>query len=142
MSTQRTRPCDKCGRAIRWVRDAEGKPVPLDEAAPVYMRETDRDNGVSFYVEVPRDIAGVLHFRTCPNNGRQPHHIRTWPLPGETAPMVADGVDTRRWWLDRAGESPLTAAEERVLQQQAGDVVAQAESKQPPASKVDDGETW
>lgn len=28
--------------------------------------------------------------------------IRTEPLPGETAPMVASGVDTREWWLRKA----------------------------------------
>jgi hypothetical protein len=32
--------------------------------------------------------------------------IRTEPLPGETAPMVAPGVDTSGWWARRNGGAP------------------------------------
>lgn len=31
--------------------------------------------------------------------------VRTWPLPGETSPVVAPGVDTSGWWARRAAEN-------------------------------------
>lgn len=46
--------------------------------------------------------------------------VRTVPLPGETAPMVAPGVDTSGWWARRAAAKAVDADPAAMLQAAAG----------------------
>lgn len=53
--------CKGCGREIIWGRTPEGKSIPLDTIAPVYV--THPQGGSSI---VRHSTAWVSHFATCP----------------------------------------------------------------------------
>lgn len=55
--------CKGCGKAIIWAVDENGKTIPLDKSAPVYI-----ETGVGHMrgIGVKRDKRGyVSHFATC-----------------------------------------------------------------------------
>ena len=55
--------CKGCGRKMFWGKTAEGKSIPLDASAPVYL--LNHSSGVA---ERVHDIF-VSHFSTCPKAG-------------------------------------------------------------------------
>lgn len=68
--SQEPQPCKGCGRPILWGRSEDGKPLPLDASAPVYLREFDPETRRTFWVLDARGPSGrialVSHFVTCP----------------------------------------------------------------------------
>ena len=76
-TTDRTTECRDCGRSIEWAR-IDGRNVPLDCGARVYVREHDPDYATHerprnrpFWVEVSRDEARVNHHDVCPARARR-----------------------------------------------------------------------
>lgn len=59
-----TTPCRGCGKAIVFVTNNEGKSVPLDPVAPVYVRMRDGDGGALWARDTSGEIL-VSHFATC-----------------------------------------------------------------------------
>lgn len=59
-----TTPCRGCGKPVIFVRTAEGKTVPLDPVAPIFVRERDGDGG-ALWAQDRGDSVFVSHFATC-----------------------------------------------------------------------------
>ena len=61
--------CKGCGKEILWATTKEGKRIPLDATAPVYMR-VQADPSMGFQLQDPVaervHVAYVSHFATCP----------------------------------------------------------------------------
>ena len=76
--------CRGCGRPVRWAF-IDGKNVPLDPIAPIYMRIYSPDTQEHFWVRDERlddePLALVSHFATCPEANRFSRNRR----PGEEA---------------------------------------------------------
>jgi len=62
--------CRGCGKSIDWGVTPEGKKIPLDPSAPVYVitERSSRPDG-SWGVQRTQD-AMVSHFITCPDANR------------------------------------------------------------------------
>lgn len=59
--------CKGCGRKIVWGIKPDGKRVPLDAVAPVFLlRGLDKEQGCYPVDIAPPDTAFVSHFATCP----------------------------------------------------------------------------
>lgn len=56
--------CRGCGRQVVFVTTAEGKTVPLDPSAPVFVREADGDGGGVWAQDRSGSVL-VSHFATC-----------------------------------------------------------------------------
>jgi hypothetical protein len=66
----KTAKCKGCGRKIVWGVTREGKKIPLDAVAPVYMVSTDtEDVEGSAMADRARGFM-VSHFATCPEAAR------------------------------------------------------------------------
>ena len=61
--------CKGCGNPIVWGETEEGKKIPLDPRAPVYV-ETDPDTQTQPIPVTRSRIAMVSHFATCPDANR------------------------------------------------------------------------
>lgn len=59
-----TSPCKGCGKPVVFVTTAEGKTVPLDPVAPIFVREPDGEGGAVWAQDKSGDIL-VTHFATC-----------------------------------------------------------------------------
>lgn len=59
--------CSICGADTLVVNDADGKPVELDCAVPVYLREVDREPArpVVFWAQVATAFGRVEHRHVC-----------------------------------------------------------------------------
>lgn len=66
-------------------------PVPAPDSSHDDL--TDSECSPAFWVNPSVDA-----YDWCGEFKNADDALRTDPLPGETAPMVAPGVDTRRWW--------------------------------------------
>lgn len=55
------RKCKGCGAEIIWARNENGKMIPLDAKAPVYIIDPDNPDHC-----VRSNYAHVSHFATCP----------------------------------------------------------------------------
>ena len=86
-------PDDRYGRCHRF------PPVPAPDSTADHLDNSDCSPG--FWLS-PRVMATYW----CGEFKKAEDALRTEPLPGETAPMVAPGVDTRRWWVHHAGSTP------------------------------------
>lgn len=60
------RPCKACGTPLHFVRTMEGKLMPLDEKAPVFVIHEDAEGEP---IAVRKHEAWVSHFATCPKAG-------------------------------------------------------------------------
>jgi hypothetical protein len=59
--------CKGCGRRIVWARDPEGKAIPLDASAPVYIVEETATKNIVQRRDCRRagPLFLVSHFSTC-----------------------------------------------------------------------------
>lgn len=59
--------CTLCGAAVIPATDANGKPIELDAAVPVYLAEIDREPArpVVFWAQVDGAFARVEHRHVC-----------------------------------------------------------------------------
>jgi hypothetical protein len=89
LSPERRKPtqCDRCGKPIYWIR-FEGKSVPLDFSAPVYMRMWDPDGKKHYWHLVGDAQALVSHHASC---GRMGHLVEA----------VDRLLPNREWLLSR-----------------------------------------
>ena len=53
--------CKGCGKSIHWGRTKEGRTVPLDSIAPVYMFVVDDPSAATCTVDEATDVALELH---------------------------------------------------------------------------------
>lgn len=59
--------CRGCGRKILWARTSDGKPIPLDAIAPVYLvAEVESPERGDNLTATRAHNAYVSHFVTCP----------------------------------------------------------------------------
>lgn len=66
--------CRGCGKKILWARTSDGRRIPLDPSAPVYVLLSDAECGdqngpvVILHPAADRKLKGpwVSHFATCP----------------------------------------------------------------------------
>ena len=55
--------CKGCHKKMIWATTPEGKKIPLDAKAPVYLVEQD---GEGTYRAIRQEDTFVTHFATCP----------------------------------------------------------------------------
>jgi len=59
--------CKGCGAEILWARNENGKKIPLDAKAPVYVLTIREDMGIEARCQrAEKGRAFVSHFSTCP----------------------------------------------------------------------------
>ena len=64
LSKAETRPCKACKRKLYFVRNEEGKMVPLDAVAPTFRIGLDTAGDL---IAIRATTTFVSHFATCPS---------------------------------------------------------------------------